>query len=99
MSTYLDHFDEHILVISTTRYYLGRRSMGVSSFTRRLAKAWGEIPEHTRRILRRDIEREFQRDDWARAEGKDMRFLGDDCDRKSWEDVREAWQKAEANNE
>jgi len=99
MSTYLDHFDEHDLIISTTRYYLGRRTISVSDFTRRLAEMWSEIPEHTRRVLRRDIEREFERDDWARVEGKDMRFLGDDCDRKSWEGVREAWQKAEGNNE
>lgn len=86
-------FDGHEMLIFATRYCTGRKTIAAASFAQQLAEAWPTIPAHTRRVIQRDLEREFERDDAARAQGETYRPLGMDCDRAAWEEVRQAWLK------
>jgi len=92
---HLDAFDPHMLLIAAVRYFTGRMTIATCAFARELAEAWPTIPEHTRQVIQRDLEEEFRRDDEARNAGQRKIYLplGMDCDRKSWEKVREAWKK------
>lgn len=94
---HLNAFDPHMLLIAATRYFTGRRTISTCAFARELAAAWPTIPEHTRAVIQRDLEEEFRRDDEARSKGQRQIYLplGHDCDRESWEKVREAWKKME----
>lgn len=65
---HLTAFDPHTLLIAAQRYYQGRRTIAAASFARELAEAWPTIPAHTRRVIQRDLEREFEDDDTARRE-------------------------------
>lgn len=86
-------FDVEDLLVSATRYMLGRKSYAVALHCDALAEAWPQLSSWARQTIRRDVERAFRRDDWARAEGKERLPLGMDCDRASWEKVRRAWQQ------
>ena len=92
---HLDAFDPHMLLIAAVRYFTGRMTIATCAFARELAEAWPTIPEHTRTVIQRDLEGEFHRDDNDHAEGREHKALGHDCDRESWEMVREAWKKME----
>lgn len=94
---HLDAFDPHMLLIAAVRYFTGRQTIATCAFARELAEAWPTIPEHTRNIIKRDLEDEFRRDDEARKDDPPRSFcpLGSDCDRQAWEMVREAWKKLE----
>lgn len=80
------------LWLGAFRYYCGRRTYAVSNFCAMLVRAWPVLPSTTRRLIQRDLEDEFARDDAAR-EMKDSNFrpLGDDCDRAQWGRVRALW--------
>ncbi len=84
---------EITLWLGATRYYLGRRTYAVSDFCELLIENWGSLEEKTKNLLIRDIEQEFEDDDRARLEGRDYKPLGDNCDRESWEKVRNLWKK------
>lgn len=72
-----------------TRYVMGRKTGAVHFHCRWLLANWGRIPEAERNIIRRDLEEAFGRDDRARQMGtSDWFWLGDDCDRQDWEQVR-----------
>ena len=90
---HLTAFNPHCLLIFATRYCTGRTTIAAASFARELAEAWPTIPAHTRNIIKRDLEREFEDDDEARAQRETCRPLGSDCDRAAWELVRQAWLK------
>lgn len=82
--------------IGACRYYLGRMTYAVGNFCDSLVRHWPTLPEHTRSIIQRDVEEEFDRDDNARSRrdaGHDVNYLalGHDCDRQQWEKVRELW--------
>jgi hypothetical protein len=94
-SAWLDHFEPHMLIIAATRYFTGRMTIATCAFADELAKAWSEIPEETRNIIKRDLEDKFRRDDEARARGDQCKPLGMDCDRAAWEKVRAMWSNAE----
>ena len=89
--SYLKHFESHDILISATRYYLGRRTIQAAYHARCLAKAWNDLPRGTQSVIRRDLEEAFEQDDAARAEGRDYKPLGMDCDRGEWELVRKQW--------
>lgn len=89
---YLNHFDNHGLLIAATRYWAGRCTIGAASFAGELAAAWPDVPEKTRAIIKRDLEELFDRDDRARDAGSGYKPLGMDCDRTAWEQVRRAWE-------
>ena len=93
---FLDKFDDSDLIISSFRYYLGRKTTSVSCFARQLAKAWPDLSENVQEIIKRDLEQAFVRDDIDREEDREFCQLGHDCDRRSWELVRSKYTK---NNE
>lgn len=92
----LPQFTEYQLsdmVISTTRYYCGRCTGMVSTWCDWLIEWWPQLPEHVRNMVQKDIELEFERDDRIRKSSQDKAKypLGHDCDRASWEKVRQLW--------
>ena len=98
----LSYFRVEDLLISTTRYYLGRMTAAGGSYAEQLGKAWPFLPCEVRDILRRDIEQKFDDDDRARDLGRTQDGplpLGMDCDRDMWGMVRSAWQIQDAVDE
>lgn len=79
------------MIIDAVRYAIGSRSSQVSTTVEWLLTNWEHLPAHTRTIIRQDLEGEFSEDDRARAEGAQLRRLGDDPDRRYWEQVRALW--------
>lgn len=79
------------LWLGAFRYYCGRMTYAVSDFTDLLIRVWPSLPEYTRKLIQRDLEEEFQRDNHARAEKCQYKPLGQDCDRAQWEQVRALW--------
>lgn len=78
--------------VGAFRYYCGRRTYAVESFCDALIAAWDGLPERAKIVIARDLKSEFERDDAARASGESIgvwKSLGDDCDRASWERVRD----------
>ena len=85
------HGRNDLMIIAAVRYCLGRSSYIVNDCCEWLIESWPQIPEKTRGTIRRDIEDEFKRDDEDRAEGRQHKALGWDCDRQDWERVRKLW--------
>jgi hypothetical protein len=84
--------DETTLWLGATRYYVGRMTYAVSDFCKLLVDQWPNLSEETRYLIQRDLEREFEKDDEARKDGRKFLPLGQDCDRTWWELVRRLWQ-------
>jgi hypothetical protein len=81
------------LVFWSFRYFLGRTSIHTVCFARGLAKAWPHIDPLIQFSIKRELDDEFERDDDARQRKKEYRPLGRDCDRASWQLVRDAYSK------
>lgn len=73
------------------RYCLGRRTYITGMAASWLIEHWPNIDQSAQKIIQRDIEEAFTRDDEARARNADYKPLGWDCDRREWERVRELW--------
>ena len=84
-------FQMTTLWLGATRYHLGRATYAVRDFCELLAEEWDKLPKPTQSLIKRDVEEEFERDDIARAEGRDYKPLGHDCDRQAWEELRGLW--------
>lgn len=82
-----------LMATAAVRYCIGRRTYITSDCADWLCDVWDSLPENARRIIKRDIEEAFERDDADRSEGSQYKALGDDCDRKSWERVKALWIK------
>ena len=82
---------DHLMVIAATRYCIGRMTYVVGDCVAWLIKLWPMLSDNTRKILQRDIEEHFARDDEDREAGRERKALGWDCDRKEWEKVRRLW--------
>lgn len=80
-----------LMVISAFRYCLGRQTYVVQACANWLIDIWPLLSENNRAVIQRDLEREFELDDAARAAGDNYKPLGWDCDRKDWERVRALW--------
>ena len=78
-------FDAVEMLICTTRYYTGRRTISASVWADDLARRWASLPEGARIVIKRDLENAFERD----------HVMGD-CNRVTWEKVRAAWTREEA---
>lgn len=83
------------LWVGAFRYYVGRRTIVVDSFCRSLVDRWESLPERAKTIIERELEELFNEDDYMRGEPNRPEFctlpLGWDCDRESWERVRDLW--------
>lgn len=80
-----------LMAIAAVRYCIGRMSYIVGDCADWLIAEWPQFEEGARRCIQRDIEEAFTRDDEARERGDEHKPLGMDCDRASWERVRELW--------
>ena len=89
------------LVIFAFRYALGRMSTAPSDVCDYLRANWKSLDEPTRKLIQRELEAAFEEDDCHReayptvAPG-DWRPLGWDCDRQTWEQVRQLWKEGAA---
>lgn len=81
------------LVFWSFRYFLGRMTIATGMFAGDLAKAWPYLAPNIQGLIKRELEEEFKRDDEARAEKRDWKPLGHDCDRAAWQKVRDAYSK------
>ena len=82
---------DHLMVIAAFRYCLGRMTYIVSECAAWLIKTWPLLNEQTKTIIKRELEEQFELDDRARAEQREYKTLGWDCDRREWERVRKLW--------
>lgn len=82
---------DQLMVTAAVRYCLGRMTYIVSDCADWLIAIWPTLHDNTRTIIQRDIEEAFARDDEARADGREYKPLGMDCDRAQWERVRRLW--------
>lgn len=80
-----------LMAIAAVRYCLGRMSYIVGDCSDWLIAEWGQIEEGARKCIQRDVEEAFARDNEARERGDEHKPLGMDCDRASWERVRNLW--------
>lgn len=82
-------------IIVAFRYYIGRMTISACAFASDLARAWDSLPTGTQRVIQRELEDKFQRDNEARAHGEKTYSypLGADMDRQAWELVRKAYSK------
>jgi hypothetical protein len=77
-----------LMAIAAVRYCIGRQSYIVGDCVDWLIEAWPALQESTRKVIQRDIEQAFVKDDHARAEDMGWRPLGMDMDRAEWERAR-----------
>ena len=82
---WLDYFDPHNLLVGAARYYMSARSICSIGFAEELAAAWPDIPQHTRKAIQNDLEREFRMD-------PGIGHPWSDVDRTAWDKVRQAWE-------
>lgn len=89
------------LVFWSFRYFLGRMTIATCCFAESLAKGWQHLDPRIQELIKRELEKEFVRDDEARKDRlenpesiyKDWLPLGMDCDREVWQKVRNAYTK------
>jgi hypothetical protein len=93
MTDHLRHFDTDDLIMSTAAYYLGRQTINVGDFCRRLRRAWPELNENVRAYVQRLVESQFAREGVLRRLylAPDWTLFGDACDRDEWVAVRRLW--------
>jgi len=84
-----NHGRAGLMITAAVRYCLGRRTYIVSDCADWIVANWNDWPDNVKAIIRRDIEEAFIRNDEWGAGG----LLGDDCDKRKWEKVRELWEK------
>lgn len=82
---------DNLMVVAAHRYCLGRSTYIVGDCVEWLLSIWNELPDKTKAIIQRDTEEAFKRDDEERAEGREFKTLGMDCDRAEWERLRMEW--------
>jgi hypothetical protein len=81
---------DELMVIAAFRYCLGRMTYIVGDCADWLIENWAAFDDETREIIKRDLEKEFARDDRDRTDGR-ARGFGMDMDRRQWERVRALW--------
>lgn len=87
------------LVFWSFRYFIGRMTIATCCFADSLAKGWEHLEPRVQELIKRELEREFERDDEARKDRienpesiyKYSLPLGHDCDREAWQKVRDAY--------
>ena len=87
--------DGGFIAVSAVRYALGRMTYVVEETADWVIANWDMLPLDSKNIIRRDIEKAFEKDELARVNFLNLKPLGADCDRKQWERVRVLWKKQE----
>lgn len=87
----LNCFDLNDLIMSSTAYYLGRRTIAVDYFCGQLIKAWPFLTDGVRAYIQRIVESEFSREAILMTMDANFNPFGDACDRESWCKVRSCW--------
>lgn len=82
-----------LMAVASFRYCLGRVTYIVDEFSRLIIKQWPILPEPAKKLIERELDDAFKKDDYDRLDGKGYYALGNDCDRESWEKVRNLWSK------
>lgn len=77
-----------LMAIAAFRYCLGRMTYIVGDCTDWLIEQWPILPDNVKSVIKRDIDEAIKADNKARAEGREYKPLGHDCDRASWLKVR-----------
>ena len=80
-----------LMAVAAARYCIGRATYIVGDCADWLAEQWSNIGPNARAAIQNDIEEAFKRDDEDRADGREHKALGWDCDRQQWERVRKLW--------
>jgi hypothetical protein len=80
------------MIVGMFRYALGRMTYVVDLTSKWLVAHWQEIDRGTQAIIERELEKAFAIDDEDRQHGNTrLSRLGHDCDRASWQLVRNLW--------
>ncbi len=87
--------DELTLWIGAFRYYLGRKTYAVSDFCELLIVVFPTLSGYTRDLIRKEIASAFERSERSRSMGLPPLEcgLGDPCDVREWEKVRDFVEK------
>ncbi len=84
------------LWLGAFRYYLGRETYAVSEFCDLLIRMWGSLPDVTKDLIKRDLDRAFESErELTRSDSGNYRPLGMECDKAQWERVATLWQQEE----
>jgi len=78
-----------LMIIAAVRYCIGRRTYIVSDCADWIIANWAKWPNNVKTAIKRDVEEGFQRD----AENPAWKTLGDECDKRQWENVRRLWEE------
>lgn len=81
----------HLMVVAAFRYCLGRMTYISGVCADWIVANWKNFPPNAQHLIHSEMEAAFIRDDEDRAEGRQLKELGWDCDRKAWEKVRALW--------
>lgn len=91
----LNYGRDGLMAIAAFRYCLGRMTYIVGDCADWLIEQWPILPENVKAVIKRDLDAEIKADDEARAEGREYKPLGHDCDRASWLKVRTMIEESE----
>ena len=76
-----------LMVTAAFRYCLGRCTYIVSDCVDWLKDIWPTIQDGAKYAIIRELKEAIQKDDEDRAEGREHKTLGHDCDRAAWLDL------------
>ena len=82
---------DDLMALAAVRYCLGRSSYIVGDCVDWLITQWPNLSDSIKRVIARDVDEAFERDDEARADGREHKPLGWDCDRAYWTKARALW--------
>ncbi len=80
-----------LMALCAVRYCIGRMTYVVSDCCEWLCDVWPYLSDRVQKLIIREVEDSFAKDDEARADKHEYLPLGHDCDRAQWEKVRKLW--------
>jgi hypothetical protein len=88
---------DQLMAVCAVQYCLGRMTYIVRDCVDWLTANWDAFDSHTKKLIERDIEEAFTKDDYWRKTNPEQPngFLGMDCDRAEWERARKLWEENE----
>lgn len=101
--------DGDLIIMAAMRYAMGRRTYIVNTVVEFLINNWDKISDSNKNIIKRDLEEAIELDDADRARLQLLKengneegymptpYLGDNCDRVTWDRLRALWINKEDN--